>query len=115
MLLSEGNIAFWINVIKPEDLRYFEKRAQTKYLAPLGICIEEKNDEPYGITFNAHYYVTQFSGVYIPECLKVSLGNVIKQPSRYAARGFLNPPLWFVNVKVVQVKRLTAGKDIREN
>ena len=113
VLVSQGGISLWIDVYDTDSLDFFTKKKNLGYSLPLGVIIQQKKDEPYGFTFNPYKYVTVFSGEFIPESVKISLPDIAKNPKKYMNGSFMNPSLWFVEVKVEEVRIIESGDDVR--
>ncbi|HOU83531.1 MAG TPA: vWA domain-containing protein [Spirochaetota bacterium] len=113
VLVSQGGISLWIDVYDTDSLDFFTKKKNLGYSLPLGVIIQQKKDEPYGFTFNPYKYVTVFSGEFIPESVKISLPDIAKNPKKYMDGSFMSPSLWFVEVKVEEVRTIESSDDVR--
>ncbi|MBP7901861.1 MAG: VWA domain-containing protein [Spirochaetes bacterium] len=113
VLVSQGGISLWIDVYDGESLDFFTKKKNLGYSLPLGVIIQQKKDEPYGFTFNPYKYVTVFSGEFIPDSVKISLPEIAKNPRKFMDGGFMNPSLWFVEVKVEEIRTIESADDVR--
>jgi hypothetical protein len=114
VLLSEDTISLWVRINSPADLEFFRKQESSGFYFPLGITVQKKADEPYGLTFSPNSYVTRIPGDHIPGMVRAGLKEIIEKPDYYTDHGLLRPPVWFVNVKVERLEGQAAGRDIRD-
>jgi hypothetical protein len=113
VLLSQGKVSIWTTVTDPEDLAFFSDRKELGFVFPLGIRLSVRADEPLGFTFNPDCYYTGYDWDNLPDSLRMSLSDMAAAPAKYASKGLLSPPVWFVNVKVEEVERKGKRGDIR--
>lgn len=113
VLVYQDSYSIWVEVVRPEDLDFFRKKVKSKEVFLLGVSIEEKREEPFGIRFNPGRYITNVPSEYLPDLLKVRLENVVKEKGHYSSHGFFNPPIWFVELKAERVK-FHKGSDVRD-
>ena len=113
VLISQGGISLWVDVYGNDSLDFFTKKKNLGYSLPLGVVIQQKKDEPYGFTFNPYKYATGFSGEFIPDSVKVSLPEIAKEPKKYMGGGLMNPSLWFVEIKVEEIRTIESASDVR--
>ncbi|HPA71018.1 MAG TPA: vWA domain-containing protein [Spirochaetota bacterium] len=112
-LVYQDRVSIWIDITSEKDLAFFRERARDGAVFPLGVSLQRKKDSPYGIRFNPRYYVTGIDAGYLPPQVRVSLDDLIRKSKSYANRGMLQPPVWFVDLKVERVK-FKGGKDVRD-
>lgn len=112
-LVYQDRTSLWIDITNEKDLAFFRERAKDGTVFPLGVSVQRKRDNPYGIRFNPRFYVTGMDGGFIPPQLRAGLEEIIRKSRHYANHGLLTPPLWFVDLKVERVK-FKAGKDVRD-
>lgn len=115
VLLTSGNNSVWVSVQKQKDLDFFYKQKELGFVFPLGVRIMLKSDEPFGMTFNPGSFYTGFDGESLPSGVRVSLSEILKNPSHYARRGMFNPPVWFVNVKIGEIESKSRRGDLRDS
>lgn len=115
VLLSDGKISQWVDILKENDLDFFNEYKQNNIMFLLGVTINEKKEETYGITFNPYKYITKIKEEYIPGELIVSLKNIVSKPKYYMENGLLKPPVWFIKVKVEKINHIKQQKDIRDS
>ncbi len=113
VLVYQDSHSIWLDVIRPDDLEFFRKKVKSGEVFFLGVTIEEKRDEPFGIRFNPGRYVTDIPSEYLPELLKVRLENLVKGKEHYATYGLFNPPIWFIELKAERVK-FHRESDVRD-
>ena len=112
-LVYQDRTSLWIDISNEKDLAFFRERAKDGTVFPLGVVVQRKRDNPYGIRFNPRFYVTGMDGGCIPPQLRVGLEDLIKKSRYYSNNGLLTPPVWFLDLKVERVK-FKAGKDVRD-
>ncbi len=113
VLVYQDTHSLWLDIVRPEDLDFFRKKVKSKEVFFLGVSIEEKRDEPFGIRFNPERYVTAVPSEYLPELLKVRLEKLVKEKAHYSTHGLFQPPVWFVELKAERVK-FHKGSDVRD-
>ncbi len=112
-LVYQDTHSLWLDIERPEDLDFFRKKVESKEVFFLGVSIEEKRDEPFGIRFNPGRYITGIPLEYLPEILKVRLENLMKEKAHYSTHGLFQPPVWFIELKAERVK-FHKGSDVRD-
>ncbi len=112
VLLSDGKISVWVPVEEKEKLRFFRKRHADKFTFPLGVSIRSAPDRVYGILLVPE--ITGISSDYIPDMLKTGLEKIIKKRDIYSGKGFLTPPIWFLELKVTEIRNMREARDIRD-
>ncbi len=112
VLLSDGEISVWVPVEDRDTLRFFRKRYSDKVTFPLGVSVRSAPDRLYGLTLFPE--ITGISSDYIPEMLKTGLAGIIKKREFYSRKGFFTPPLWFLDLKVVEIRGVKRRRDIRD-
>lgn len=113
VLVYQDTYSLWLDVARPEDLDFFRKKVKSGEVFSLGVSIEEKRDEPFGIRFNPRRYITGVPSDYLPELLKVRIENFVKEKAHYSSHGLFEPPIWFVELKAERVK-FHKGSDVRD-
>jgi hypothetical protein len=113
VLVYQESYSLWLDIVRPEDLEFFRTKVKSKELFFLGVSVEEKRDEPFGMRFNPRRYITNIGTEYMPELLTVPMGEIIRNHAKYASRGLFEPPIWFVQLKAERVK-FQKGSDVRD-
>ncbi len=113
-LVYQDRTSLWIDINTGEDLSFFQSREKTGTVFTLGVVVKKKRNYPYGMMFDPRFYVTKLSSDYIPSMLKTDLETVIGKSGYYSGNGMLNPPVWFLDLKVEQVK-FQGGRDVRDD
>ncbi len=114
VLLTDGRTSLWTGVGGDKEMDFFRKAVRSKRLVPVGVVVQRNQDEAFGFSFNPNYLITGVETDFIPDLLKASLEDILKDPDRFAGRGLFSPPIWFIEVNVEKTKSLRSGKDIRE-
>ena len=112
-LVYQDRTSLWIDINTEKDLSFFLDREKTGTVFPLGVVVKKKRDYPYGMMFDPRFYVTKLTADYIPSMLKADLDTIIGKSGYYSGNGMLNPPVWFLELKVEQVKYKKGG-DVRD-
>ncbi|MDY6932851.1 MAG: VWA domain-containing protein [Spirochaetota bacterium] len=114
VLLVDEKISFWVDVVNKGDMDFFERLVFLKHYFILGVSLQEKPGEPYGITFNPYHFVTNLSGEYIPDLIRINLKEIVQRSDYYMSNGLCYPPIWFIKVKAEQIIRNKPVNDIRD-
>ena len=115
VMLTNEEQSVWVNVIRQEDLDYFKRQKNTGNIFLLGVSPVPQPAAPYGLTFSPYHFVTGMTGQYIPGLMKVSLKDIIVRQDHYRQEGLFSPPIWFIDVKVTEIRREKgAREDIRD-
>jgi hypothetical protein len=115
VLFQQLSQTLWSDVSDQAVLEIMKKQSASGTNFILGVRIVRDNRSPYGYAFHPGMYKTGFTIDDIPEELLINLETLLKTPEYYAEEGFLDPPLYFVNVKVMEVKENRIEQDIRLN
>ncbi|MCP4135491.1 MAG: VWA domain-containing protein [bacterium] len=110
VLLSDGKISFWVYVRNRKSFDFYRNRK--RFYFPLGVEIRKDRKQPYGIAFVPR--ITNVQSGNIPAMVTAKLSNIIKKRGYYMSKGMLYPPIWFVRVKVENIKSFKKVKDIRD-
>jgi hypothetical protein len=111
--ISDGKISLWIKIKDDQELDAIRNYESVRNFFPIGIIVKKSPNDPYGITFQQKYIV-DFGDDYIPAMLKTSFNSIIKNSDYFTSTGLLNPPVWFVNIKIEKLENLRREYDIRE-
>lgn len=112
ILLTDGKISIWVPVDEKEKLSFFKKRLADQSLFPLGVSIRSAPDRLYGILL-----VPEIAGIssdYVPDMLRTNLEKIIKKRNTFSIKGFLTPSIWFLKVKVGEIRNIKGIRDIRD-
>lgn len=113
VLVSQGGVSVWTDIYDKESLDFFTGKKTLGYSLPLGIIIKPDKNEPYGFTFDSSSYITSLSGDYIPDSIRTSLAEIAKNPKKFMEGGLLRPSIWFIEVKVEDIRLIESADDIR--
>lgn len=115
VLFEELGTSLWADVKSRELFTSFTrlKDAGTSFL--LGVRLVPDGRSPYNFSFHPEMYLADLGVDDVPADLVVSLKKITATPEYYASSGFLEPPLWFVNVKAVELKEYAQSVDIGAN
>lgn len=113
-LVSDGKISLWVNITDQRSMEFFDKQESSHYIFTMGVVVQEKTDEPYGITFNPDYLITGLPRECVPDMSKASLKALIEKSEYYRSQGLFRPPVWFIEVKVERVEKFKKAYDLRE-
>lgn len=113
VLVSSGDLNFWLKVYTPDDMRFFEREKELGIMFPIGVRIQDQPDDLYRVKLSSPEYITKIRENDIPKIIFADLHEVVKSPLYYVQNGAGSPPLWFVNVKVVQTEFTRENEDIR--
>ncbi|MFW5861592.1 MAG: hypothetical protein ACOCWZ_05010 [Spirochaetota bacterium] len=115
VMLTDGARSVWVNVVRKEDLDFFRKKknAGDKFL--LGVSPVPQPAAPYGLTFSPYHFITGVTGQFVPEMMNATLKEIIVRQDHYRQEGLFSPPIWFITVKVTQIRSVKgARKDVRD-
>lgn len=114
VLLSDGAVSLWTDVTDADALDFFRKRRDAGISGMIGISPVPKKDESYGFAFSPGRIVWQLTADHLPDSLRTNLPAIAADPGRYYDNAFLKPPLWFVSVKVSEIREGAGAGDIRD-
>jgi hypothetical protein len=112
VLLTDGKLSVWVPVEDKEKLRFFRKKHTDKFSFSLGVSIRAAPDRLYGLLLVPE--ITGISSDYIPDMLRTGLEEIIKKRDIYSRKGFFTPPIWFLKLKVAEIRIVKGTKDIRD-
>jgi len=110
-LISDGKVSFWVSAPSEDFIAYFIDRQDAGLVFPLGVMVKKDAGSAYGVSL-----VPVIKGIgseYLPQCLRVSLSDIVRRGEYYSTNGLSFPPVWFVDVKVDNSERSRGGRDIR--
>ncbi len=111
-LLSEKGISLWVRVRDAAMINHLRKRQSAGFMTTIGCSIQIDPSSTYGVTLIPRTH--RVTADYVPEMMRASLKEIIAKRDYYSSRGLLSPPLWFVTVKVAEVRGGPGGKDVRD-
>ena len=113
VLFTDGTVTIWNFIKSKKHFNYFKRKKNYPYYFPIGIEIRKDTGKTYGIRVIPR--VINITSDFIPAMVKTDLSAIIKNSNYYMNNGLLNPPVWFVNVKVAKLVITRDKKDIRGN
>ncbi|MBN2434818.1 MAG: hypothetical protein JXK07_06080 [Spirochaetes bacterium] len=113
VMLSSVNGSVWVDVKDHDSLEYFSRLKKSGVYSLIGVRLQVDSDSVYGYSINPKAFVFSVPQNSVPESLKVDLNDLLGSPSSYTEKGLLEPPVWFINVKVQMIDLKTDVKDIR--
>lgn len=113
VMLSSLGSSLWVDVVDTESLNLFKKYNATGTSFMLGVRLIEDSRSPSGYSFNPHSFIFGYSADYLPESIQIDLRSIVNAPYKFTEDGFMDPPLWFVDVKVEEINELHLPVDIR--
>ncbi len=111
-LLSQGSVSLWVRVRESAMMEYLRQKGDSGFMVTLGCAVQTDPSSTYGVTLIPKTHRVTYD--YIPKTMMVSLRDIISKRDYYATRGLLRPPIWFVKVKVEQVKGGPGMRDVRD-
>lgn len=111
VLVSDGNISFWLTAPSPEFMAFFISRHRNGFVFPLGVIVQKDPGSAYGVSLVP--VIKELGADFIPQSLKARLSDIVKRADYYTTRGLSHPPVWIVDVKVEQFEKSRADRDIR--
>lgn len=112
VLLSDGNNSVWVSVQGEAMLIYFEEKKSGGMMFYAGVSILSDPSESYGSKFRIESIHIPHD--FLPDCLKADLSDMLKNREKFSGEGLFAPPVWFINVKVEEIRKIKSGKDIRD-
>ncbi len=113
-IISDGDVSLTIPITDEKDMAFLKKKIPSNKYFPLGVAVKKSPDDPYGISFYPDLLVTGFENESVPDQLKTSISKIMNDPDHFIGSGLLNPPVWFVDVKVLKLENLKKEHDIRD-
>lgn len=110
-LISDGTVSLWVHIDTDAALSFLENSGKNGFSVPLGVLVKADSSVAYGITLVPR--VTGLSPDYVPDMIKVKLGDLVRKGDYYRSKGLYFPPVWFVSVKVESVERIRGRNDVR--
>ena len=110
--VTDGNTSVIIDVPKKEDMRFFENKQQSGEFLNIGVTLSVDKESAYGLRFTA--VSRNLNTEDIPSLINVSIRDIAQKKEQYMRNGLLSPPVWFLRVKVQQVRNYSEAKDIRD-
>ncbi len=110
-LISDGAVSLWIHADNNAAMTFLENSMKNGYSVPLGVVVKADSSSAYGIALVPR--VTGLSSDYVPDMIKVKLGDLVRQGDYYRSKGLYYPPVWFVSVRVDSAERLGGRHDVR--
>ena len=115
VMLTDGARSVWVNVVRKEDLDFFRKKKNAGDRFLLGVSPVPQPAAPYGLSFSPYHFITGVTGQVVPEMMNATLKEIIVRQDYYRQEGLFSPPIWFITVRVTEIRRETgARKDIRD-
>ncbi|MFW5808561.1 MAG: hypothetical protein ACOCWH_05880 [Spirochaetota bacterium] len=115
VLFEELGTTIWSDVADARMLESFQKMKQAGMTFIIGVRLVPDGRSPYGYSFHSRMYESAYGIDDVPRDLVVPLKKLLSAPEQYAGSGFLKPPLYFINVKISEVRSQTEKRDIRTN
>ncbi len=110
-MLSGNGVSFWADIPDKEWLDFYESMKISGSMFWLGVRIREDDKELYGISILP--VISVKPGDNVPGLIRSDISSIIKNHSLYRKRGFLKPPVWFVKLKVHEIKNELQKNDVR--
>jgi hypothetical protein len=110
-LLSDGKISVWCYINEKKVYDYFSRKKDGVFYT-IGTTVRDDPQSPYGLKFIPK--IIDMPSTHIPDMMRASLYDIVKQREKFMNRGLYFPPVWFINVKIEEVESLSSGLDIRE-
>jgi hypothetical protein len=112
VLVSDGAVSIWVSVESDADLRFFDSRRRSGMMFPMGMSFSADPARPYGI--RPMSVSLRLESEDVPAVLKTGFTELIKKKDQCLNSGFFNPPVWFVTVRVQDIRSYGRRQDIRE-
>lgn len=104
--------SIWIDVYSEEDLKYYLEKKESGISFIAGLRLLKNNSSVYGFSPASKVFYN-FKREQLPVSLMLNLDELLKNPEKYSKEGFLNPPIWFSEVKVGEIIVKRDVNDIR--
>ena len=113
VMLSSSNGSVWVDVNDRDSLDYFIRLKKSAAYNLIGVRLQVDSSSVCGYSINPGAFVFSVSADSVPDSLKVDLKDLLSNPSSYTEKGLLEPPVWFINVRVQMIDLKTDIKDVR--
>ena len=110
-LLSDGKISVWCYINDKKIYDYLSRKKDGVFYT-IGSSVRDDQQSPYGLKFIPK--IIDMPSAHIPEMMRASLYDIVKNREKFMNKGMYFPPVWFINVKIEEVESLSSGIDIRE-
>ncbi len=110
ILVYDGELSIWVSLADPESAGFFQRKKTSGEYLELGVSVYGDSSSPYGIV-----PVCTSSGLNsddIPSACRVRIKDLIKKKDE---SGLMNPPVWFLRVKIQEVRGADRTMDIRNS
>lgn len=112
VLLSDGTISMWADIPDAAFLEFYRQRMQSGLYSTLGVSMRNDSASPYGISVVT--VENRLNSDDVPKILKTGFSEMMKDREYHMYKGLLSPSVWFVTVKVLQIKAYRQRRDIRD-
>ncbi|MDA3899783.1 MAG: hypothetical protein PF637_04610 [Spirochaetes bacterium] len=113
VMFSSLKGSVWAGINDQQTLVQLQKMQRAGTFSPIGVRLQVDSSSVYGYSLNPGAYVFSIPSDSVPETLRVDLSELLSDPRRYSEKGFLDPPLWFINVKVERIEVQKGAGDVR--